>query len=32
MTGGLSLFATGLSRKQKLTEASCSNCGASWVF
>ena len=32
MTAGLSLFATGLSRKQKLTDAHCSNCGASWTF
>ena len=32
LTGGLSLLATGLSRKQDVTEASCSNCGAVWHF
>jgi hypothetical protein len=32
LTGGLSLFATGLSRKQKMTSAKCSNCGAEWLF
>lgn len=32
MTGGLSLLATGLSRKQSLTEAWCSNCKSKWHF
>lgn len=32
LTGGLSLLATGLSRKQAMTEAKCSNCGATWRF
>ena len=32
MTGGLSLLATGLSRKQEVTVADCTNCGASWSF
>lgn len=32
MTGGLSLFATGLSRKQKVTQAHCGNCGVSWTI
>lgn len=32
LTGGLSLLATGLSRKQNVTEASCSNCGSIWHF
>lgn len=32
LTGGLSLLATGLSRKQKATQARCRNCGATWVF
>lgn len=32
MTGGLSLLATGLSRKQALTEAWCSNCQSTWHF
>lgn len=30
ITGGLSLFATGLSRKQDVVEAHCSNCGMTW--
>jgi transcription elongation factor Elf1 len=32
LTGGLSLLATGLSRKEQATEAKCSNCGSRWVF
>lgn len=32
LTGGLSLFAVGLSRKQKMTQATCQNCGNEWVF
>jgi predicted RNA-binding Zn-ribbon protein involved in translation (DUF1610 family) len=32
LTGGLSLLATGLSRKQKVTEANCTNCGSRWTF
>lgn len=32
LTGGVSLLATGLSRKQQVTQASCSNCGAEWTF
>jgi hypothetical protein len=32
MTGGLSLFATGLSRKQPATEAWCANCRSLWQF
>lgn len=32
LTCGLSLFVVGLSRKQQVTEASCSNCGMSWSF
>ena len=32
MTGGWSLFATGLSRKEKLTQAHCENCGSDWLF
>lgn len=31
-TAGLSLFATGLSRKEKATEARCTNCGATWHY
>jgi len=32
LTGGVSLLATGLSRKQKVTEAKCATCGSKWVF
>ena len=32
LTGGLSLFATGLSRKEKVTEAWCGNCKSVWQF
>jgi hypothetical protein len=31
MTGGLSLFATGLSRKNKVTEMHCSACKVTWL-
>lgn len=30
LTGGLSLFATGLSRKQKVTEMRCTKCKTVW--
>lgn len=30
MTGGLSMFATGLSRKQGMTHMECSHCGTGW--
>jgi hypothetical protein len=26
------ILATGLSRKEKLTEAKCRNCGTKWLF
>ena len=32
VTGGWSLLATGLSRKDRITEAKCSNCGSKWTF
>jgi len=32
LTGGLSIFLTGLSRKEEETEAHCSFCGATWHF
>ena len=32
LTGGVSLLATGLSRKEKATEAYCSNCSSTWHF
>lgn len=30
LTAGFSLFATGLSRKQQVTEAHCGVCGVTW--
>ena len=30
LTGGLSLFATGLSRKQEVIKHKCFNCKAEW--
>lgn len=30
LTGGVSMLATGLSRKEDVTNLSCSNCGMSW--
>jgi len=32
LTGGLSLLATGLSRKEDHIEAHCNNCGMTWVI
>jgi hypothetical protein len=32
LTMGVSMLATGLSRKQKVTKATCKNCGSEWVF
>lgn len=32
LTGGLSLLATGLSRKTEVSKAQCSKCGAEWTF
>jgi hypothetical protein len=32
LTGGLSVLATGLSRKDRVTQAHCMNCGSTWVF
>jgi hypothetical protein len=32
MTAGLSTFATGLSRKEEVTEAHCNACGSTWHF
>ena len=32
LTGGISLLATGLSRKEGLTQAHCCNCDCSWDF
>ncbi len=32
LTGGVSILATGLSRKEAATEAHCDNCGSTWYF
>jgi hypothetical protein len=32
LTGGISLLATGLSRKEWVTQAHCSNCAQSWQY
>jgi len=32
LTCGLSLFAVGLSKKDRVTEAHCNNCGSTWYF
>lgn len=32
LTGGLSVVATGLSRKEAVTRANCGNCGSGWEF
>jgi hypothetical protein len=32
LTGGVSILATGLSRKESATKAACGSCHASWVF
>ena len=32
LTGGLSMLATGLSRKEAMTQAHCDNCNSTWDF
>lgn len=32
LTGGISLLATGLSRKVKITQAHCDACESDWAF
>jgi len=32
LTCGISMIGTGLSRKQKMTEAHCNNCGVTWAL
>jgi hypothetical protein len=32
LTGGVSLLATGLSKKDKMTQAHCLNCDSTWHF
>jgi len=31
LTAGISVLATGLSRKQKVTECQCGNCKMKWI-
>lgn len=32
LTGGVSIVATGLSRKESVTEAHCANCSSTWHY
>jgi transcription elongation factor Elf1 len=32
LTAGVSVLATGLSRKEAMTQAKCGNCGSTWRF
>lgn len=32
LTGGISVIATGLSRKEDATQAHCDNCNSDWIF
>ena len=32
LTGGISVLATGLSKKAEVTKAHCDNCGNDWMF
>jgi hypothetical protein len=32
LTAGISILGTGLSRKEQVTQAKCSNCGIRWVM
>lgn len=32
LTGGISMLATGLSRKEQCTQAHCDACGSTWTF
>jgi len=32
LTGGVSILATGLSQCDSMTQATCSNCGSTWMF
>lgn len=32
LTAGVSMLATGLSRKERTTEANCGHCGSTWHF
>lgn len=32
LTAGISILGTGLSRKEKVSEAHCKNCNVTWVM
>jgi hypothetical protein len=32
LTAGISILGTGLSRKEKVSEAHCNNCNVTWVM
>jgi hypothetical protein len=32
LTGGISVLATGLSRKEAMTQAHCDGCNSTWTF
>jgi hypothetical protein len=32
LTAGISILATGLSRKETVTQATCTNCKSQWTF
>lgn len=32
LTGGVSMLATGLARKERVTEAFCGHCHSTWIF
>jgi len=32
LTGGISMLAVGLSRKERVTQAHCTNCNSTWCF
>ena len=32
LTAGISILATGLSRKETVTQAACTNCKSQWTF
>ena len=32
LTGGVSMLATGLSRKEGMTQAHCESCNCTWTF
>ncbi|MCE5268427.1 MAG: hypothetical protein LLG00_11125 [Planctomycetaceae bacterium] len=32
LTGGVTMLATGLSQENTMTQATCANCGSTWLF